>query len=440
MPRVARATLPRLGPRGVPALLALTLLFAFVPVASAHPHKNAPPVDVTLRIQGAEVTVLVDLEKWQILSWGRRATPMIDLAASLTGEEALRRVSQRLEVALDGVVVAPVLRGYIEAPIIEEDLQPRVKLSVAYPTSAAPTRVRVLWKDFTGIHWETEQQVPLLVAVGPELDTTTLTKKEPEYIWHTRPPAGWRSVAAPPPPAPPAGQVPLAAVVLGLLAVALPFVGPLRRRGPVARWVPSAVALSGTALALVLGVGRVEAPWGRPLPPSEAQAKSVFVGLVKNVYLAFEAKTEREIYDLLAASVDRSLLDGLYGDVYESLVMRDAGGAVAHVKDFVPGEVAVRFPANGSTTQFDVDGAWTVTGAVTHWGHTHTRTIVYRAQATVRNEGGGWRISAITMLEHERTDDGTSGTGGTPAPADAAPSEKPSAPGEGNGGAADPPR
>ena len=37
--------------------------------------------------------------------------------------------------------------------------------------------------------------------------------------------------------------------------------------------------------------------------------------------------------DLLAVSVDAALLDELYADIYESLVMRDQGGAVCRVRE-----------------------------------------------------------------------------------------------------------
>jgi hypothetical protein len=409
--------------------------------AAAHPHRFEPPVDVVVSIRGTEVTALVDLEKWQILSWGSRPSPHIDLGLALPGPEAVRRLAERLEVAIDGEVVAPVLRGYLEAPVEEKVLSPRAKLSVAYLVKRPPTRVRILWKDFTGILWETERKVPLTVGAGPNIDTANLTQAEPEYTWHTRPPPAWRSAAAPPPPAPPGTRVPLAAVVLALAALVLPFLRPLRRGGAAARFLPSVAALSAGVVVLALGIGRVEAPWDRALPPSEGQARSVFVGLVKNVYLAFEAGSEREIYDLLAASVDRSLLDGLYGSVYESLVLRNAGGAVARIQDFAPGEVRVRFPANGAAAQFDVDGAWTITGAVSHWGHTHTRTIEYRAEATVRNDGTGWRLAAITMLEHKRTDDGTVGAPQAPSaePAPAGPARTPGG-GAPAGEAADPPK
>jgi hypothetical protein len=439
MPRAGRIPAQRLLPRLLLALALLgTALTVSAPPAAAHPHATNPPVDIVLRIKGVEVVAIVDLEKWQILSWGHRATPRIDLTASVPAPEAMRRLSERLEVALDGVVVAPVLRGYLEAPLDEENLKPRAMLSVAYVASEPPKSVRLLWKNFTGIHWETEQQVPLTIEASSGVDTTTLTKAEPEYVWRPRPPAAWRSIAAPPPPAPPSTRLPVAAIALGLLALALPFVGPLKRRTAAVRFVPSVALLCVAAVVLRLDVGRVEAPWDRELPPSEAQAKAVFVGLVKNVYLAFEAESEGKIYDLLAASVERPLLDGLYGDVYESLVMRTAGGALVRVKEFVPGEVTVKFPANGSTTQFDVDGAWTVTGAMFHQGHGHERTISYRAQATVRNDGSGWRIAAITMIEHKRTDDGKVVDLRTPAPpaspAPGAEETPPPAPSVGAGG------
>jgi hypothetical protein len=45
-----------------------------------------------------------------------------------------------------------------------------------------------------------------------------------------------------------------------------------------------------------------------------------------------------------------------------------------------------------------------VTGAVFHWGHSHTRTNEYKARYTVIGTDEGWRISASRVLEQSRID------------------------------------
>lgn len=393
--------------------LALTALAASTipaPSACAHPHNTVPPVEVTLtwRETERELTALLDLEKYQILSWETPPPRRVDLDAEIPPSTALARLLTRMQVELDGAAVTPQFRSLVDGGGPNPETQPRVKLLVAYPAPRAPSKVRVVWTEFLGIFWETQAQVPLTVHVDAQIDAAMLTREEPEFIWHRRPPPAFRTQAAPLPPPEAGTSLPLPSVLLAAAALLLPFVGPWRRRGAALRLLPSGAALAGAGALLALGAGRVEAPWGRPDPPTEAQARTITTTLVQSIYRAFDEESESRIYDLLAASVERSLLTDLYGEVYESLRLREQGGAVCRVEDVLPGTVDVVFPEHGGSMQFEADAAWSVKGAVTHWGHTHRRENLYKAHLTLRNDGTSWRIAAVTVLEHKRVDDGKS--------------------------------
>lgn len=400
----------RTGRRILPLLAALALLPAAWREAAAHPHNTAPPVDVTFAWGEFEheLTALVDLEKWQIVSWASPPPRHVNLREEVPPSAAVERLARRLTVELDGAPVAPVFRSLVDGGGPNPEVLPRMKLLVAYPTASQrpPSQVRVLWTDFDGIFWENQAQVPLVVGIEGQVDAATLTREEPEFLWHRRPPPAFRTQA--PPPAPPAAgpRLSLPALGLALLALALPFVGPWRRAGLVRRLLPSAGALALAGGVLALGVGRVEPPWGRPDPPTAAQARTITIALVQSIYRAFDAPSESRIYDLLAGSVERDLLGDLYGEVYESLRLREQGGAVCRVEDLLPGTVEVDVPTDGGATQFTAEAEWTVKGAVTHWGHTHRRENLYRAHLVLRNDGTSWRIAAVTVLEHKRVDDG----------------------------------
>lgn len=405
------AALPRPArPRRLAAVAAVLALLAVSLPAEAHlGHATPPPVDLMFTIQGSRVTALIAMEKYQVASWGQPPRPHVDVETPIPGEEAARRLPLRLEVAIDGVVVAPVLERFDDPPVGEKTLVPQVRLLVSYPTGKPPTSLRIGWKDFLGIIWETESQVPLLVEADHQIDTFMLTKVEREFTWHRRPPAAFRG-AAPPPPAPPEGRrVPLVPVGLAAVGLALAFLPPLRRRTGRGRWAVPGGALATGGLLLALGVGQVETTWGKAIPHSDAQARAIFTGLLNNVYRAFDAPSEGAIYDLLSASVERQLLDGLYGDVYESLVLRDQGGAVARVEEVTPLAVTVRYPPNGAVTQFTVDATWLLDAAVSHMGHTHVRKNRYRAEVVVRHDGQSWHIAAVDMRERRRLDDGRGG-------------------------------
>jgi hypothetical protein len=127
-----------------------------------------------------------------------------------------------------------------------------------------------------------------------------------------------------------------------------------------------------------------------------------------------DAKSEGEIYDLLSVSVERPILDGLYGDIYESLVLRDQGGVIARVEDVDVQDVAIAFPENDSTSLFTATATWLLKASVSHQGHTHQRQNLYRAEVVLRHDGTAWRIASVTMLERKRLDDGKGGLLDTP--------------------------
>ena len=80
---------------------------------------------------------------------------------------------------------------------------------------------------------------------------------------------------------------------------------------------PSVEDASNTSSA-----GAVSAAFAWPTGPP-ADARAVFEALHRNLYRAFEADTEDEIYDVLKQSVDASLLQEVYLDIYESLILRE---------------------------------------------------------------------------------------------------------------------
>jgi len=404
---------------------ALAVLLALATArAEAHPHLTAPPVDLTISVRGTEVLGVLVVDKWQVASWGQPPGTTPNLKLDIPTDDLVRRLSTRFDVALDGALVVPVVRKVTEPSKGATQLMvPTLRIVLDYPVTKAPTHIAVRWKDFTGILWEDKVETALQIEAQGHVDAKELTPAEPEYQWHARPPAAFRAAAPPLPEVPGGSRLPLAALVFALLALATPFLPPLRRQARARRWLPAVGLLAVAGVLLARGVGEVGSPWGAAEPPTEAQARTITTTLLKNVYRAFDADSERGIYDLLAASVERGLLEGLYADVYESLVLREQGGAVARVADVSFGEGRVRFAENGAPTHFESEQSWQVRGAVTHWGHTHERVTLYRARLTLRHNEASWRIAGIEMLEHKRLDEGTSGAASPANGADAPPEE-----------------
>jgi len=65
--------------------------------------------------------------------------------------------------------------------------------------------------------------------------------------------------------------------------------------------------------------------------PTDDEALTLFASLQANVYRAFDYQQENEVYDVLAQSVEGAMLEDLYLQVFESLILQYNGGAVCKV-------------------------------------------------------------------------------------------------------------
>ena len=185
-------------------------------------------------------------------------------------------------------------------------------------------------------------------------------------------------------------------------AVGLTFAGRWRRLGRV--WLAAAVVV-GTGAVLSKGVGTIEvtSPFGPAVTlPSTEEALAVFAPLHANIYRAFDYTEDERIYDTLAETVEGDLLDRVYAEVYGSLILRKAGGAVSRVEKTEILESQVEYSEDPDARRFAVVSRWRVRGAVTHQKHTHRRLNEYQARFEVRWQGEDWKISDMKVLKKDR--------------------------------------
>ena len=136
---------------------------------------------------------------------------------------------------------------------------------------------------------------------------------------------------------------------------------------------------------------------------SEEDSKAIVLSLLKNVYRAFDFREEEDVYDKLAISVSGDLLTDVYLQSRKSMIIEQAGGAQAKVKqvDVLETEVKKSSKQKGA---LDIRTKWTAIGSVGHWGHIHTRQNVYDAIMTLAVVDGSWKITGIELLEEKRVD------------------------------------
>ncbi len=375
-------------------------------LALAHPADEATLwVDIYVHTRGVEMVVGIRADL--AAPWLHGTMMPEELVDDITPEESQRArdaltayFGKHNALLIDDQRVVPICER-IETP---EDARGRMLIDylafrLVYPHSSPqkggwPRKVSIIWEDFEMAKFMDEPTIPGTFRVGPQVETLALGPDDPKWTWaypdvELPQQKALESIAANSRHVP----VPWAAhIVLGS-AACLGFFGLLRARASGGAWLLVLLLLGGSAAAL---------PWkARVYPPviSELQARTVFEALHQNIYAAFEGVTESDIYDLLAISVEPELIDRLYLQVLQGLVMSDQGGAIAEVGKIERRGSEIEFPAPG---EFRVRWRWRVYAHVTHWGHTHARINEYVANFVVHARGSHWRIADYEVLEAER--------------------------------------
>jgi hypothetical protein len=201
-------------------------------------------------------------------------------------------------------------------------------------------------------------------------------------------------------------KLPLASVLclLALLPVAWQIRQRRRKADSIGLHVGLAVLLISTSVLLYpfLKVGLAKPAVMAPKLTNE-QAVALLNSLLKNIYRSFDFRQEEDVYDRLATSVSGDLLSEIYLQNRKSLVVTQAGGARARVKEVAILDVAVNHLTDRPLGLL-FKARWTAMGTVGHWGHIHTRKNQYEANITVEPVDGSWKISSLELLEEKRID------------------------------------
>jgi hypothetical protein len=364
-----------------------------------HPH-SAPTLWVDAKIAQDEVEMLICIRGDHAEPWIYEALPADELMDLITAEESKlacaavqKYFSKNNPVYINEKRVMPIARA-VETPEDAEGnkLIDYLAFRISYPCEDWPKTVRFEWQDFEGASFQNEPLVPGTLRIGPQVELMAFAEDDPTFTW-ALPASGLptrRGVESV--PAPPAGTVPWIAHGILAFTFLVGSFGLLRVRAGASAWLIVVSLVSTGAMAL---------PWKVSEEPviAEPQARVVFETLLGNVYSAFDAITEEEEYDLLALSVEDSLLDELYLDVRKGLIIRTQGGAVAQVGNIERRSSEIEFTG---AREFRAKWRWRVYAHITHWAHTHSRINEYLAEFKVRATDDGWRISEYEVLDLAR--------------------------------------
>jgi len=306
-------------------------------------------------------------------------------------------------ITIDGQSLSPVLTRadfvtlgaagvvVLETPRLESLDQGIIGLTLVYSTKTLADKIEVQWNLFPP-----DGEVVEATTVDPfGGSTSALTSASKSWIWEARlsgytvPVIEQINVQNP--------KLPLPSLMLGFLVAVLVGVKIIRGRE-----ISNSLILGFSGLALLLyPFARFSAnfPLMSQMKPSEELSTNILEGLLTNVYRSFDVRDEDQVYDRLAISVAGQQLSEIYLQNRQSLELENRGGARAQVDEVEVLEVSqVERWENG----FKALTVWTVSGSVSHFGHTHYRQNQYQADVIFAPVEGSWKIKKIDVLDEER--------------------------------------
>lgn len=307
---------------------------------------------------------------------------------SIEGQQA-----QPVLTRADFVTLGPAGVTVRKKPEVESLDQGIVGLTLVYETPNLADMVSLSWRLFS----ETVEAVAATTTDPFGTATMILSPDQNELRWKSRL-SGYRvpvideiTVEK--------ERLPIPSLLLFLVAAGL-FLVSFRKRG---RFLGRPIILSIAALAFLLypfSRFSVDLPVVSGWTPSAARTSAILEGLLTNVYRAFDVRDENRVYDRLAVTVAGDQLTDIFLQNRKSMELENRGGARANVDDLEI--LAVNGVKKNKDGGFVADAVWTVSGSVSHFGHTHYRRNKNRALVTFVQDDQAWKIMDIELIEEER--------------------------------------
>jgi len=317
------------------------------------------------------------------------------------------------KVLIDGRQLPPILdrTNFVKTTLTRTyfiDTPERLPLDTAmlgvvitYLTKQIPQAVSVDWKLFS----KRIQKVPTVAEDPAGPFPSYVTQDDPVLVWKNylktyQPPTVVqidvdKQISE--------LKLPVASIVCLIFILILGFqtLNRKKQQAPLKNHLIGIIALIVIGgLLFPIGNVSVQRPAVLAAQVEEDQALAILESLLKNVYRSFDFREESDIYDRLATSVHGDLLQRIYLQNRKSLVVTQAGGARARVKEVKLQDISVSSPDNSLELKFHAN--WTAAGTVGHWGHIHSRKNQYEANITVKPVDGAWKITGLDLMEEKR--------------------------------------
>lgn len=267
-----------------------------------------------------------------------------------------------------------------------------------FSTNVVPDTLDVRWKG-----WINElRSMPVLILFGNQSDRTEVNSITKKIFWENKGRLRPSPLASVPTfePAKPV-SIPVGAILWILGGIAFyAYIWHRDYRLPGGGLPYFGVWLFGLVLVGKLVTVTLPGSQSAPTIQDASAAQGIVSPLLRNVYRAFDQRSESRIYDVLNLSVDGELLRKLYLETIQALTLDGREGTRVLITEFEASvdEVTGQTPTGG----FIADCNWSTIGTVGHWGHSHPRYNGYKAKLTVEPLKGEWKLTALDVQEVRR--------------------------------------
>ncbi len=280
-----------------------------------------------------------------------------------------------------------------------------------FDLSEIPQQIEMRWNGFA----TPLVSLPVSVIMGSQSEDFNLIAQSPSSIWINRGRVNLRNPLVPVPPVPSGGhdfiKIPMATIIW--VVASLFYIGFKTRRSrmmtarKLMRW---AGLVLGAVVLWPMFTVKVANPWAPQISVSPDQATKILNSLMRNIYRAFDQRTESGIYDVLARSIHGGMLETVYLQTANALSIDEQSATRIHVAELELHVDALK--QIKKRMGFIADAQWTAFGTVGHWGHQHTRVNRYTAKVTVepdrpssaasQGQPASWKITALEIVELKR--------------------------------------
>ncbi len=374
-------------------------------------HKSAMMAFLYVEPREVRHEILIrvrDLQDWTDL--GLNGDAVIESAAQARiKERAQAFFVTRNPLEIDGIAAMPASTraeflsiSLTGLRVIEDDGALDLSTAIlgiilSYPVKHLPQRVTVEWDLFS----ERVQQVPTTAidpagpfrgsveAADPTFEWRNFLLKYQEPVVSPIVHDDGRSIGVP------ALSVLLLIFALGAAIRAVRPALPSRRI-----WM-AACGASAVAAALLFRVAVVDVSNPLAGPPDDMTSAEILSGVLANVNHAYLEKDPAAFRRALGVVVADDALTEVEAELGRALAIKVAGGGIARVdtiEDMVLKEIASLEGQSG----FRSLAEWTAKASAGHWGHTHRRTIRFRALVELVEQDGAWKLAGITVVDSRR--------------------------------------